>query len=184
MNNSLFQKHNRRGEVGIIKFSYIKPVQTGSHADSDSRFVFRKVFEIFLRRRYPALVPVAVEVLGAEMVEGSEDGLRDLSSYEERIMQDSDSRFVYLKVFEIFLRRRYPVRVFASNHALKASVPTAVEVLGAEMVEGSEDGLRDLCSYEERRIQGEDSGVVESKLVHKTIYLWKETISPHLAAER
>ncbi|KAJ4971547.1 hypothetical protein NE237_004646 [Protea cynaroides] len=75
-----------------------------------------------------------------------------------------DSRFVYHKVSRIFLRRRYPVRVFASNHALKASILVAVEVLRAEMVEGSEDGLRDLCSYEERRMQGEDSGVVELKL--------------------
>ncbi|KAJ4964094.1 hypothetical protein NE237_024033 [Protea cynaroides] len=97
---------------------------------------------------------------------------------------DSDSHFVYRKVFEIFLRQRYLVRVFASNHALKALVPAAVEVLGAEMVEGSENGLRDLCLYEERRMQGEDSGVVELKLVCNTIYSWKETISPHLAAER
>ncbi|KAJ4960144.1 hypothetical protein NE237_020054 [Protea cynaroides] len=78
---------------------------------------------------------------------------------------DSDSRFVYRKVFKIFLRQRYPVRVFTSNHALKALVSAAVEVLGAKMVEGSEDGLRDLYSYEERRMQGEDFGIVESKLV-------------------
>ncbi|KAJ4961183.1 hypothetical protein NE237_021093 [Protea cynaroides] len=65
----------------------------------------------------------------------------------------SDSRFVYHKASEIFLRWRYPVRVFASKHALKASVSAAVEVLGAKMMEDSEDGLRDLCSYEERRMQ-------------------------------
>ncbi|XP_042491193.1 bifunctional dethiobiotin synthetase/7,8-diamino-pelargonic acid aminotransferase, mitochondrial isoform X2 [Macadamia integrifolia] len=97
---------------------------------------------------------------------------------------DSDSCFVYRKFSEIFLRRRYPVSLFASNHAVKASVPAAAEVLGAEMVEGSEGGLKDLCWYEERRIQGEDSGVVGSKLVCKTMYAWKEAISPHLAVER
>ncbi|XP_043709582.1 bifunctional dethiobiotin synthetase/7,8-diamino-pelargonic acid aminotransferase, mitochondrial isoform X2 [Telopea speciosissima] len=97
---------------------------------------------------------------------------------------DSDSYFVYRKCSEIFLRRRYPVSLFASNHALKASVPAAAQVLGAEIVEGSECGLKDLCCYEERRMQGEDSGVVRSKLVCKTIYAWEEAISPHLAAER
>ncbi|KAJ4968182.1 hypothetical protein NE237_014883 [Protea cynaroides] len=109
------------------------------------------------------------------------EGSRD-DNTQETI--DFDSRFVYRKVSKIFLRQRYPVRVFPSNHALKDSVPTVVEVLGAEMVEGSEDGLRDLCLYEERRMQNEDSGVVESKLVCKTIYSWKEAISPHLAAKR
>ncbi|KAJ4970365.1 hypothetical protein NE237_003464 [Protea cynaroides] len=92
-------------------------------------------------------------------------------------------RLVIVEVSEIFLRQRYPIRVFASNHALKASVLATVEVLGAKMVEGSEDGLRDLCLYEERRMQGEHTGVVESKLICKMIYSWKEDNSLHLAAE-
>ncbi|OVA10239.1 Aminotransferase class-III [Macleaya cordata] len=101
---------------------------------------------------------------------------------------DSDSRFVYRKLSEYFLYRKPRVSLLASNHALKASIPAAKEVLGAEIedewLEKSDSGLKDLCWYDERRIQGMDSEVVGSELVCKTIYGWKEAISPHLAVER
>ncbi|XP_058113782.1 bifunctional dethiobiotin synthetase/7,8-diamino-pelargonic acid aminotransferase, mitochondrial isoform X2 [Magnolia sinica] len=94
--------------------------------------------------------------------------------------QDSDSRFVFRKVSEIFHGRKPLACLHASNHALWASAPAAKEVVGGRT--GGE-GLRDLCCYEERRIgAGEEVGVFE--LVCKTIYGWKEAISPHLAAER
>nr|DAD45742.1 TPA_asm: hypothetical protein HUJ06_003972 [Nelumbo nucifera] len=101
---------------------------------------------------------------------------------------DSDSRFVYRKFSEIFLRRRGQASSVASNHALKASALAAKELLGAgsedEKLERSEDGLKNLCWYEEMRMRGEETQVVGSELVCKTIYGWKEAISPHLAAER
>ncbi|KAL5699264.1 Bifunctional dethiobiotin synthetase/7 [Ranunculus cassubicifolius] len=111
------------------EFNYIKPVQTGFPADSDSRFVYRKILEVF--------------------------GNRDNSN------------------------------LIASNHSLKASNSAAKDVFGSE-IEGFDDGgMRDLCWYEEKRVIG--SNIEEglgSKLVCKTLYGWSEAISPHLAAER
>ncbi|KAG9455961.1 hypothetical protein H6P81_000469 [Aristolochia fimbriata] len=101
--------------------------------------------------------------------------------------RDSDARFVYRKVSEIFSHREPEFALAASNHALKASVPAAGEVAGAS-ADGEEgdgvNGFRDLCCYEERRVLGSGSDVETSELVCKTIYSWKEAISPHLAAER
>ncbi|KAF8392915.1 hypothetical protein HHK36_021155 [Tetracentron sinense] len=101
---------------------------------------------------------------------------------------DSDSHFVYRKFSEISLSRKSSFSLLASNQALKASIPAAKEVFGAgfesEQLERSEDGLMDLCWYEERIMQGEQSEVVASELICKTMYGWKEAISPHLAAER
>ncbi|XP_068652634.1 bifunctional dethiobiotin synthetase/7,8-diamino-pelargonic acid aminotransferase, mitochondrial [Aristolochia californica] len=100
--------------------------------------------------------------------------------------QDSDSRFVYRKVSEIFSHRKYGFALVASNHALKASVPAA-EVIASASVDNEEgnvvSGFRDLCCYEERRVLCSGSNVEASELVCKTIYGWKEAISPHLAAE-
>ncbi|XP_052200425.1 bifunctional dethiobiotin synthetase/7,8-diamino-pelargonic acid aminotransferase, mitochondrial [Diospyros lotus] len=86
--------------------------------------------------------------------------------------EDSDSRFVYSKFCELFLRRRLSCTVLASNHTLKASV-------GGEL----ENGFRDLGRYEERKLQGEPGDVVVG-LICKTMYAWREAVSPHLAAER
>ena len=45
--------------------------------------------------------------------------------------------------------------------------------------------LRDLGAYEERRLLGEEwAGGAASELICKTMYAWREAISPHLAAER
>ncbi|XP_077238285.1 adenosylmethionine-8-amino-7-oxononanoate transaminase [Tasmannia lanceolata] len=102
--------------------------------------------------------------------------------------QDSDSRFVYRKLCEIFLRRKSPVSLLASNHILKASIPAVKEVFGAlteaEELEVNGDGLRDVCWYEERRLRGGEIENEVFELVCKTIYGWKEAISPHIAAER
>lgn len=56
--------------------------------------------------------------------------------------------------------------------------------IGDEGSEGSGGGLRDLCCYEARRIHCEEGVVGVSELVCKTVYGWKEAVSPHLAAER
>lgn len=49
-------------------------------------------------------------------------------------------------------------------------------------------GFRNLQWYQERRLQGSESNESESfpvsELVCKTMYGWKEAVSPHLAAER
>ncbi|RWR91385.1 bifunctional dethiobiotin synthetase/7,8-diamino-pelargonic acid aminotransferase, mitochondrial [Cinnamomum micranthum f. kanehirae] len=103
---------------------------------------------------------------------------------------DSDSRFVYRKVSDIFLRRKPPLGVLASNQAISASAAAAKEMAGAGIgdegleVVGGGGGLRDLCWYEGRGIRCEEGDVGVSELACKTVYGWKEAVSPHLAAER
>ncbi|GAB4838211.1 Bifunctional dethiobiotin synthetase/7,8-diamino-pelargonic acid aminotransferase, mitochondrial [Ancistrocladus abbreviatus] len=97
---------------------------------------------------------------------------------------DSDSRFVYRKVSEIFLWRRAPGSLLASNHIENASILAAKGVLGS--VERGDGGLRDLSWYEERRLEGEVilGASVRRELMCKTLCAWSEAVSPHLAAER
>ncbi|KAL3613902.1 hypothetical protein CASFOL_041976 [Castilleja foliolosa] len=77
---------------------------------------------------------------------------------------------------------------------LKASIPAANQILGANKDSGDEgikkvSGLQNVQCYEERKLQGsETSNESElfpvSELVCKTMYAWKEAVSPHLAAEK
>ncbi|XP_057966752.1 bifunctional dethiobiotin synthetase/7,8-diamino-pelargonic acid aminotransferase, mitochondrial isoform X2 [Malania oleifera] len=102
---------------------------------------------------------------------------------------DSDSRFVFRKVSELFRRRKPLISIFASNHVLKASDAAAEAVLGrveSELGGAGDSGMRDLGWYEESKLHGwEDSGeVAASELICKTMYGWREAISPHLAVER
>ncbi|PIN20538.1 Acetylornithine aminotransferase [Handroanthus impetiginosus] len=118
---------------------------------------------------------------------------------------DSDSRFVYRKFSEFFVYKPLPFSVFASNCVSRASVPAASAVLGNGVAGGSvrnEDfgaefvknggnfsgRLESVHWYEERKLQGSDSNEAElfpvSEVVCKTMYGWKEAVSPHLAAER
>ncbi|KAI3904661.1 hypothetical protein MKW98_014841 [Papaver atlanticum] len=100
---------------------------------------------------------------------------------------DSDSRFVYRKISEFFVNRKPEFSLLASNHGLKASVPAWKEISGVDLEnEGVEKsgGLKDLCWYEERRIEGIEKDSLGAKLVCKTICGWKEAISPHLAVQR
>ncbi|KAF5183987.1 Adenosylmethionine-8-amino-7-oxononanoate aminotransferase [Thalictrum thalictroides] len=98
---------------------------------------------------------------------------------------DSDSRFVYNKVLEIFTQKKLLINLFAENHALRGSVSVAKEFFGFE-IENCDGGLRELCWNEEKRIGGDvqEGRDFTSKLVCKMLYGWKEAISPHLAAER
>lgn len=112
---------------------------------------------------------------------------------------DSDSRFVYRKFSQFFASKSLPFSVFASNSVLRASIPAASDVLGngvvggnlAEVVEKGGEfgyGLKNVHWYEERKLQGSESNETElfpvSEAVCKTLYAWKEAVSPHLAAER
>ncbi|KAK4415274.1 Bifunctional dethiobiotin synthetase/7,8-diamino-pelargonic acid aminotransferase, mitochondrial [Sesamum alatum] len=118
---------------------------------------------------------------------------------------DSDSRFVYRKFSEYFTYNPLPFSVFASNSVLKASSPAAnavlrnrmaggssrTEAFGAEVVEKGGNfggGLENVHCYEERKLRGSESNETElfpaSQIVCKTMYAWKEAVSPHLAAER
>ncbi|XP_072962379.1 bifunctional dethiobiotin synthetase/7,8-diamino-pelargonic acid aminotransferase, mitochondrial [Typha angustifolia] len=113
-------------------FLYLKPLQTGFPVDSDSRFVFRKVSDLFRRHH--------------------------ISS-----SSSSSPSFSLL----------------ASNHVIKSSPAASREVLGAAP-EGS-------CFYEAAKLgagEQKDEEVKEFKLVCKTLYAWNEPISPHLAAEK
>lgn len=44
--------------------------------------------------------------------------------------------------------------------------------------------MRDLDHYEETKAEGDVGGGAASQLVCKTLYAWREAVSPHLAAER
>lgn len=81
---------------------------------------------------------------------------------------DSDSRFVYRKVSDVFLRRSADFSLLASNHVGNMSNAAAAEVVGR---------------YEERKVGGE-CGLGEKKLICKTLYAWKVAVSPHLAVRR
>ncbi|KAL0404568.1 UNVERIFIED_CONTAM: Bifunctional dethiobiotin synthetase/7,8-diamino-pelargonic acid aminotransferase, mitochondrial [Sesamum radiatum] len=118
---------------------------------------------------------------------------------------DSDSRLVYRKFSEFFTYKPLPFSVFASNSVLKASSPAAnavlrngmaggslrTEAFGAEVIEKGGNfggGLENVHWYEERKLRGSESNETESfpasQIVCKTMYAWKEAVSPHLAAER
>ncbi|KAL0290108.1 UNVERIFIED_CONTAM: Bifunctional dethiobiotin synthetase/7,8-diamino-pelargonic acid aminotransferase, mitochondrial [Sesamum angustifolium] len=118
---------------------------------------------------------------------------------------DSDSRFVYRKFSEFFTYKPLPFSVFVSNSVLKASSPAAnavlrngmaggslrTEAFGAEVVEKGGNiggGIENVHWYEERKMRGSESNETElfppSQIVCKTMYAWKEAVSPHLAAER
>lgn len=81
--------------------------------------------------------------------------------------------------------------VFASNNVLKASV-SGLEGVSRGGFEVERDGnvscgngVVNLGLYEERRLQGSENWEMNfSKLVCKTMYGWKEALSPHLVAER
>ncbi|KAG5593944.1 hypothetical protein H5410_035176 [Solanum commersonii] len=106
--------------------------------------------------------------------------------------EDSDSRFVYNKYSEFFSQNRPEFSVFASNHVLKASVSAseAVSVGGFEIERDKDvscgNGVVNLGLYEESKLQGSENWEMKgfSKLVCKTMYGWKEALSPHLVAER
>ncbi|XP_031482590.1 bifunctional dethiobiotin synthetase/7,8-diamino-pelargonic acid aminotransferase, mitochondrial isoform X2 [Nymphaea colorata] len=99
---------------------------------------------------------------------------------------DSDSRFVFRKTCEFFLHQRPKTSLFASNQAVKSSVVAAKRLpdLSIDERTGNDSGLRELCSFEERRMCGADSPTDGFELVCKTLYGWKEAVSPHLAAEK
>lgn len=113
---------------------------------------------------------------------------------------ESDSRFVYRKFSEFFACNPLPFSVSASNSVLKASIPAAREVLGNDTVVGGlrndnigvevveRGGLKNVHWYEERKLQGSEGNEAElfpvSEVVCKTMYGWKEAVSPHLAAAR
>lgn len=75
---------------------------------------------------------------------------------------------------------------------LKASVSASEGLLrGGFEVERDEDvscgnEVVNLGLYEERKLQGSENWIMQgfSKLVCKTMYGWKEALSPHLVAER
>lgn len=97
---------------------------------------------------------------------------------------DSDSSFVFRKLSHLSLRRHPVFPLFSSNHVLKASVPAANAVLGQGNAENCESGIRNLRWYEERRVEGEGASAAASELVCKTLYAWREAVSPHLVAQR
>ncbi|KAL2464309.1 Bifunctional dethiobiotin synthetase/7 [Forsythia ovata] len=119
----------------------------------------------------------------------------------------SDSHFVYRKFYEFLAYKPLPFSVLASNHVLRVSVPAAKSLLGTGFVGGSGksdnfgiqnvvvsekkgkllNGFENVGFYEERKLQGSEIGTDEfgsSELICKTMHGWKESVSPHLAAER
>ncbi|KGN65428.1 bifunctional dethiobiotin synthetase/7,8-diamino-pelargonic acid aminotransferase, mitochondrial isoform X1 [Cucumis sativus] len=94
---------------------------------------------------------------------------------------DSDSRFVFHKLSSLYRRRHARLSLLASDHVLNASLPVLNSITGCG--DGSELAMCELGQYEEQRLVGEESGL-GSRLICKTMYAWKEAVSPHLAAER
>lgn len=96
---------------------------------------------------------------------------------------------MYRKFSQIFASKSPPFSIFASNSVLKASIPAANDILGSGAADDSPGcGLKRVHWYEERKLQGSESNEVELlpalEVVCKTLYAWKEAVSPHLAAER
>ncbi|XP_038878691.1 bifunctional dethiobiotin synthetase/7,8-diamino-pelargonic acid aminotransferase, mitochondrial [Benincasa hispida] len=96
---------------------------------------------------------------------------------------DSDSRFVFQKLSSIYQRRHARLSLLASDHVLNASLPVLNSFSGCGIDDGSQLAMCALGRYEEQRLVGEESGL-GSRLICKTMYAWKEAVSPHLAAER
>ncbi|KAK3041121.1 hypothetical protein RJ639_027573 [Escallonia herrerae] len=93
---------------------------------------------------------------------------------------DSDSHFVYRMFSHLFIHRPLPSTVFASNQTLKVSIPSK-----RASIHGN-SGFMGSGVYEERKLQADDAveaGPV-SELICKTMYGWREAVSPHLAVER
>lgn len=105
---------------------------------------------------------------------------------------DSDSRFVCRKVSSLFrrLHGNFPAGLLVSDHVLNASNAAAAELLGGRLEKreetegGDAAGPGALCAYEETRIGKEEIEEGDCRLVCKTLFGWKEAISPHLAVER
>lgn len=100
---------------------------------------------------------------------------------------DSDSRFVFSKVSALSLRQKLFRPILATDNVLKASIPAATATAAAlpsgGVEEGSVLGMFDLDSYSECRIPGEEEGE-PFELICKTLFAWRDAVSPHLAAER
>ncbi|KAL8223014.1 hypothetical protein R6Q57_020413 [Mikania cordata] len=99
--------------------------------------------------------------------------------------EDSDSDFIYRKIPLILHRRSPQSTLIASNQTLNASIPAARVKIGSNFSEVSgscKNGFGDFGFYEEMKV-GDGVGV-GSELICKTIFAWKEAISPHLATER
>ncbi|KAI3496177.1 hypothetical protein L1887_38531 [Cichorium endivia] len=98
---------------------------------------------------------------------------------------DSDSAFLYRKIPQILLHRNPQSTLLASNQTLNVSIPAAKLKIGnhfSDEGQSSKNGFGDFGYYEEKKLGiGEEVG---SELICKTMYAWKEPISPHLAAER
>ncbi|KAL3520137.1 hypothetical protein ACH5RR_018286 [Cinchona calisaya] len=94
---------------------------------------------------------------------------------------DSDSLSVYSKFSKFFPRNRPEFSIFASNHVLNASGPAARALLGKRWESGGFGNGKVGNFGVGLRVWG--AGAC-SELICKTVYRWREPISPHLAAGR
>ncbi|KAK4759822.1 hypothetical protein SAY87_022953 [Trapa incisa] len=123
------------------KFLYLKPVQTGFPVDSDSLFLFNKLYSLSLVHR-PRL-PL------------------HSSHY---VLQSSLS---------------------ASNSFYNSLPGTSLDASSPLRLPGCASGMVKLNSYEEKRVLDKVGGSSRvSELISKTIFAYNEAVSPHLAAER
>ncbi|KAJ0984227.1 hypothetical protein J5N97_002583 [Dioscorea zingiberensis] len=116
--------------------------------------------------------------LGFSAISHSPSSFLYLKPLQTGFPVDSDSRFVVSKLTSLFRSSSPLFPLLASNHTLRVSVPASRALPGFN--EESESS----CCYEETRVGGGDAEEVCSRLVCKTLYAWKEAISPHLAVER
>ncbi|KAG8651802.1 hypothetical protein MANES_06G023800v8 [Manihot esculenta] len=98
---------------------------------------------------------------------------------------DSDSHFVFAKLSAIASRCNLPFSFLASNSVLKSSLSAAKSVVsigGHLEINNLTFGMHDLNFHESNAVLSDGDSV--SELVSKTLYAWREAVSPHLAAER
>ncbi|WCJ42382.1 adenosylmethionine-8-amino-7-oxononanoate transaminase [Euphorbia peplus] len=94
---------------------------------------------------------------------------------------DSDSHFVFSKLLSLASHSNSPFSFLASNSVAKSSLPAANSVGNFE-ASGQNYGMYKLNFREENSVL-KDGGVV-AELRCKTLYAWRDAVSPHLAAER
>ncbi|KAJ0031311.1 hypothetical protein Pint_14194 [Pistacia integerrima] len=101
---------------------------------------------------------------------------------------DSDSRFLFTKLSALSLRRNFPFNLLLSDTVLKSSPSAAKSVLSEKFeVHGEKcrPGMCDLNFSAQSKIMSDKNGKdVICELDCKTLFAWKEAVSPHLAAER
>ncbi|CAH9147974.1 unnamed protein product, partial [Cuscuta epithymum] len=103
-----------------------------------------------------------------------------LKPFQTGFPLDSDSRFVYQKFTEFVSLHRPGFSVLASDHVLRASGPASQELLNTATYGAGFVNL----GWHAKKLLGNVDGLDVPELVCKTLYAWREALSPHVVAEK